>query len=414
MDRSPQISRPATSCIVVAVLGLLLAVAPVAAAQACAGDCSQDGEVTIDEVLRIVTVALGAAEPSECLAADRNGDGIVSVEEVVFALQMALQGCPAARPFQHGMNLASWWNGTFASPGAEAALEQLARTDVDTIVVVPTYYMATSTDSVVFSHPQKTESLAALADILGDARARGFRTALKPHVDSLDGLWRGRIAPEDIDGWFASYEEHMVALATLANSVGCDMFVVASEIQSLSGAAYAENWRRVVASVREVYGGEVAYAANWDGYRNVGLWDFVDVVGIQAYFPLSDAADPSFDELVDAWLGADGWMVELFDWYAATFASGSKRLVFTEIGYVASDFAVRRPWEMQDDCFVGTELRPFNGALQARAYAALLQAGAGLDGIFWWHWEPYALEAADGQCRYSPQGKPAEAVLQVR
>jgi hypothetical protein len=397
----------------VAVAAVLGVAAPAALAAACAGDCDGDGDVTVDELLRTVAVALGDAPVAACPAAERNGDGSVAVDEILFAVQMALQGCPA-RSFRMGMNFASWWNGNFADPQSDAALDQLAATGVDTVVVVPTYYMDTSADAAVYAHPQKTESLASLAHVIGAARARGFRVVLKPHIDPLDGEWRGRIAPADVDAWFASYTGHMIDLAALGNAWGVDLFVVASELQSLEAIENHERWRALVASLKSVYGGDLAYAANWDGYQDVPFWDLVDVVGIQAYFPLSSGADPDLETLVQAWVGADGtggWMGEIRSWHEAAFPAGTKELIFTEAGYVSSDWAMRRPWELEDDCFAASGGRPWNGDLQARGYEALLQSTDRLDGIFWWHWEPFPITDGTGQCRFTPQGRPAEALL---
>jgi hypothetical protein len=63
---------------------------------ACLGDCSGDGEVTVDEILLMVNIALGDADISECLAGDGNGDQQVTVEEIIGAVNNALQGCPVA------------------------------------------------------------------------------------------------------------------------------------------------------------------------------------------------------------------------------------------------------------------------------------------------------------------------------
>lgn len=393
----------------------LLAGPTAASASFCSGDCDGNGEVTIDEVLRAMRVALGAEDLASCRPVERNDDGEVSVEEVIFALQMALQGCPR-REFLHGMNMASWWRGQFAEPAAEDSLDQLAETAVDTVVVVPTWYVDTSTDSSIYMHEQKTSSFGELADILDDAKRRGFRTVLKPHVDSFDGLWRGRLQPADLDSWFADYTVLITETARLANQAGSDVLVVATEFQSLTRAEHHDRWRAVVAAVREVYGGHLAYAANWDGYEDVAIWDLVDVVGINGYFPLSDQRDPTDEELLKAWLGDGwiggdpGWMNVLLEWFGVTFPGTDKRLMFTEIGYVAGDYSVRRPWEMEDDCFSGE--RPYNAALQLRAYQALVDAGAGaLDGIFWWHWEPFPVRDAEGSCRFTPQGKAAETWL---
>ncbi|MDX2170698.1 MAG: YncE family protein [Deltaproteobacteria bacterium] len=61
----------------------------------CAGDCSGDGEVTINEIILGVNIALGAAAVDECPAFDGNGDGDVAINELIAAVNAALTGCPS-------------------------------------------------------------------------------------------------------------------------------------------------------------------------------------------------------------------------------------------------------------------------------------------------------------------------------
>jgi hypothetical protein len=65
------------------------------AANACLGDCNGDGDVTVDEIVRLVNIALGLTELDDCPAADGNGDGDVTVDEIVTAVTHALDGCPS-------------------------------------------------------------------------------------------------------------------------------------------------------------------------------------------------------------------------------------------------------------------------------------------------------------------------------
>jgi hypothetical protein len=60
---------------------------------ACAGDCSGDGSVTVNELITGVNIALGNAGVSSCPAFDRNGDGEVSINELIAAVNAALNGC---------------------------------------------------------------------------------------------------------------------------------------------------------------------------------------------------------------------------------------------------------------------------------------------------------------------------------
>ena len=68
---------------------------PTAVGRVCTGDCNRSATVTIEEIVVMVTVALGQREMSACAAGDRNADGQISVDEVVAAVNAALQGCPA-------------------------------------------------------------------------------------------------------------------------------------------------------------------------------------------------------------------------------------------------------------------------------------------------------------------------------
>lgn len=47
---------------------LLLAPRLAVATEACVGDCSKDGEVTVNELIAMVNVALGSVEVSACMS----------------------------------------------------------------------------------------------------------------------------------------------------------------------------------------------------------------------------------------------------------------------------------------------------------------------------------------------------------
>ncbi|HEX7408039.1 MAG TPA: hypothetical protein VF515_10380, partial [Candidatus Binatia bacterium] len=53
-----------------------------------------DGQVTVDEILTMVNIALGNAPVSDCEAGDGNGDHQITVDEILTAVNYALSGCP--------------------------------------------------------------------------------------------------------------------------------------------------------------------------------------------------------------------------------------------------------------------------------------------------------------------------------
>lgn len=71
---------------------------PTVVPSVCLGDCDGDGQVTIDEIIRGVNIALGNLSLSTCAAADRDGDGSVTIAELIGAVNIAAASCPSASP----------------------------------------------------------------------------------------------------------------------------------------------------------------------------------------------------------------------------------------------------------------------------------------------------------------------------
>ena len=63
------------------------------AGQACGGDCNGDGEVTVNELITMVNIALGTADVSTCLAGDADSSGGITINEIIAAVNNALNGC---------------------------------------------------------------------------------------------------------------------------------------------------------------------------------------------------------------------------------------------------------------------------------------------------------------------------------
>ena len=100
----------------------------------------------------------------------------------------------------------------------------------------------------------------------------------------------------------------------------------------------------------------LTYAANWTDYRQVPFWDALDVIGIQAYFPLTE--DPDYDE-EDIRAGWAERMGEL----RAFGELHNRNILFTELGYNQSHQA--------PTCAVGVSSgwrgrAPRSGGLHAR------------------------------------------------
>jgi hypothetical protein len=81
---------------------------PTPVSPACTGDCDQSGRVTVEELVRGVSILLTGSGLAGCPAIDADSDGGVVVSEAVQAVANAMDGCP---PECSGNWEQDCWNG---------------------------------------------------------------------------------------------------------------------------------------------------------------------------------------------------------------------------------------------------------------------------------------------------------------
>jgi len=230
---------------------------------------------------------------------------------------------------------------------------------------------------------------------------------LKPHVDAKSGGWRGDFRPADLDEWFESYEEFIIHFARMAAQSGVEMFCVGTELSAINRdiPEAKRYWPALIKRVRYIYPGPLTYAANWGDrtwgeFHHVPFWDLVDYVGIDAYFPLTEKADPTVADLRTGW---ERWVKEIETWLPTV----GKPILFTEIGYRSVDGTSRTPWDWER----GGQM---DAGEQADCYEAAFEMfwnRPWFAGFFWWDWGTGERVDPGTDTGYTPRGKPAEEVL---
>lgn len=84
--------RTAAWILPVVALAATITMAPSITPALCVGDCNGDGQVTVNELIQMVNIALGNLAVSVCTAGDPNGDGEITVNEIVAGVNVALSG----------------------------------------------------------------------------------------------------------------------------------------------------------------------------------------------------------------------------------------------------------------------------------------------------------------------------------
>ena len=312
-----------------------------------------------------------------------------------------------------GFGFPSNYNGAFVAPAALSATQAIAATNANTIQLAPRIFTQNQTSNVVIADPAKTESDANIAAAIANAHALGLSVMLKPMLTGLDGTNQGRLTPSDPAAFFASYKTEMLDFARVAAQSGAESLSIGNELSKLSGPEYRSYWVDLIDSIRTVYHGTITYAAATDEAIHVSFWDKLDVIGINAYPPLTAQLDPSVNEMIAAWnnMPADNYWAAVMDhmspvdFFHSLAVKYGKPVLFTETGYRSVDGTNISPggWPgtTQD---LQEQYDAFNAFFQVWGS----EGGSWFKGADIWNWDATNVYSPTG---YSPMGKPAQQLI---
>ncbi len=117
------------------------------------------------------------------------------------------------------------------------------------------------------------------------------------------------------------------------------------------------HWRDLIEATRREFSGPVSYAANFDQYQFVPFWDALDLICINAYFPLRRHLLPDRDEerLLDVLRAGWSGHLRAIDRFRVEEAVEDRPVLFTEIGYVHRQNSTIEPWAANGFSVLPTE-----------------------------------------------------------
>ncbi len=291
-------------------------------------------------------------------------------------------------------------------PVDESNFQPIVDINANFVAAIPYSFTRGRTPNVSFNTPSQWygETVAGTINIIEEAKKKGLKTMIKPHIWVMGDGWAGEFEltnEKDWKKWEAGFDDYILTYAKLADSLDVDVFCMATEFRKVVEKR-PQYWDQLILKIRKVYNGKLTYAANWDNYDKVQFWDQLDYIGIDAYFPLKHIATPTVNELVYAWSPVKKLLKDLSDKH-------KKPLLFTEYGYQSVDFGAGRHWDIDV-----RNLEP-NEITQKNAYEAMYQVFWDEDwvaGGFLWKWFPEHQESGGKQNkRFTPQNKEAQKII---
>jgi hypothetical protein len=258
--------------------------------------------------------------------------------------------------------------------------------DVNSTIIEPDYSLFSSTPESIIHAIDKCHELQ-------------MKVMLKPMVDCRDETWRGFINPSQ--QWFEAYRNFINFWAGIAEEHNVELFCTGCELMNTTG--WSSSWIQVIQDIHNYYTGPLTYAANPDEEGNINWWYVLDYIGIDTYYSLTDINNPTLAELETAWSNrAD----EIEAWRNSNWPN--MQIIFTEVGYRSINGANKAPWQGPS--------QPYQIDLQEQVdcYQSLLDQCKSRQwwlGVFWWNWEVDPNAGGQNSVLYTPQNKPAEALL---
>ncbi|RMD82938.1 MAG: hypothetical protein D6815_07885 [Candidatus Dadabacteria bacterium] len=332
-----------------------------------------------------------------------------------------------------GVHLVSWSDlGPAGAAAWESAVQDVYDHGLRAVAISPVRFVDPATGHLRLS--DGTTSLppdGAIEAALARAALLGLTVTLDPFVEP-DGFafWRGDLtfSGSAADAFWADYGAYVLDMASLAETYGAARMTVGTELRALArDPANAGRWTALIEAVRQVFSGQLGYAANWDDFADETItttfWEHpaIDFVGVDLYAPLVSPAvaagrgQPSVATLESAWNaifddhvgpGVPGLLA-----FAAARKGGlGMPCVVVEHGSVPYDKTsaapfraqpgrgIPDPWEQRND---------YQALLAAADLRAEVPASSGrLEAIYFWHW---GMPGADGSPWYlDPEGDPVE------
>ena len=285
-----------------------------------------------------------------------------------------------------------------------------------------------------FNYSSGELELAEMAKALHD---QGIRILFKPCLTSLDSAWMGMVSfpdgQEQIQGvksaywdeWFRGFTESAKYFADFAERIGIDALIVGAEYRGTEGRS--DNWRKVIAEVRQIYSGPLTYEFTCDSlHESLDWFKDLDFLSFSTYPPACASNREGGFWLVKG-AGAPvprenpeytvDQMVEYLGPQKKISASICKRfddkpIAFTELGGRSMHGCIINPCNFQWETY-------YDGEEQANYMEAIFRTFWDLPqwmGLYWWKWDetqnrPQYHTDPKGDMGFTIQGKPAEKVM---
>jgi hypothetical protein len=274
------------------------------------------------------------------------------------------------------------------------------------VALMPFAFLKSEKDTVLIYNSKNQwlgERVEGVEKTIQLFKKSAIKIMIKPQIWIPNGGFTGSINYRSEAEWLAferQYERFIMTYVSLAITNKVELFCIGTELKFFAQKR-ALFFRNLIKKIRKVYKGKLTYAENWDCYSQIGFWNKLDFIGIDAYFELDDSKTPQVENLLKKW--------DVIKRAIKLVSIKSKRpVLFTEYGYQSKDFTTQKPYQFSDKSIVNLQAQ--SNALEA-IFKAFWHEKWFAGGFNWKWYDNHALSRETFDTDYTVQNKPAENIL---
>lgn len=312
-------------------------------------------------------------------------------------------------PYLKGFNFAhegyGIFNGYISNMATQSIEKQANELNCNALAIVPYSFLedANKPSFLPIANSSGDENDESVVHSAISAQQQGMFVVLKPQLWLGRGKWPGDVAMTNEADWqqfFEDYYRWIRHYALLAEMYDMDALCIGTEFAKAT-LAREQDWRKLIQKIRGLYGGKLTYAANWgEEFEKLTFWNELDFMGLNCYYPLSTNQLATKEEL-------NTGFAKILEKVENVQKRFNKPLVFTEIGFKS----VQTPWLIPHEA---SNNAPYFGEHQKMCYEAVFENIRGkpwIQGILWWKFPSYIEHRGIENDDFTPNRKPAEAVV---
>lgn len=172
-------------------------------------------------------------------------------------------------------------------------VEPIIQVNANAVALMPYAFMGDKDNpELIFNNNRQWfgEREEGIQHAIAILKKKKLKLMMKPHIWLRNGEFTGDLSFNSEKEWEKfedSYRNYILFYTEIAEKHHFDLVCIGTELFNFVDQR-PEFWKNLIKEIRKKYHGKLVYAENWDKADQTKIWQHLDYIGVDAYFPLSE------------------------------------------------------------------------------------------------------------------------------